>query len=232
MMIYRLVFAPWIVLAVSFGVRADPAPQPLPWTKLTEIYYTHSQARMYGYNVSCSEQPTPWNAIFMDTWPSNNYAGCGPHVQGWWYTVDLTALGVPKDAAAAFLSGMILVTPYGGGGTSDIHVSLRPYGDTSDPDCKKYLGQAVSNVGNQNVRSNWSTWIGLSEGKFQWCFRIPNSTDAAYGVNMSVQAWGRASPPQMLSLMGAAPKKRARRTEAPKQNENLGNAWRFTASGR
>lgn len=199
-----------VVLGMSPQSLAEPVPKPLPWMKIDELYFTPTQARMYGYNNTCNDPGQPWNAIFMET----GFAGaCGPNAQGVWHTVDLISLGVPADASVAFLSGAIVVSPYAAG-TADIHISLRPFGSSEDPTCNKYLGQAVSgwpNVLDTQIRSNFSTWIGLLAGKFQYCYRIPNPLNASFGLNMSIQAWGRTAPQQLGLVTSTSPAPQARR---------------------
>lgn len=167
--------------------RAEAPILPLPWVKVTEFYVTASPSRLYG----------PDNAVYVQTHLPTNY---GPQATGVWHTVDLGAFGVPPDALAAFLSGMLVIT----GGTTaeiaDIQVGFRRPGDTTP--CTKYLGQTVFQtnvIGEQVVyggqRSNMATWVPLVDGKFEFCYQISTPgawpSNSSYAINLSLQAWAR-----------------------------------------
>lgn len=216
-MIKRLAFFICLLPLLIAPGGAEPVSQhlPLPWTKLDEIYYTPSQARLYGYNT-CADA-LPYNAIYMDT----GFAGaCGPTQQLVWRTVDLTPFGVASDASAAYLAALIVVTPYASG-TADIWVGLRRFGSTEDPNCERRIWQGTtgfpSSMGTQ-VRSPAGSWVPLSEGKFQYCYRIPNAINASFAVIASVQAWGRATT-QPLGLVTSSitpTKAKPKKKPAPK----------------
>lgn len=123
---------------------------------------------------------------------ANSYTGAGP-AAGVWSVVDLTERGVPQDAVAAFLSGILIITYAGPDqGGADLQVFFRRLGDTATQDID---GQAVEAKTGNGIRSTMSTWVPLVDGKFEW--KWTRSTTAqwpngpSYGVNLNVQAWAR-----------------------------------------
>lgn len=154
-------------------------PYILPWEQVTEIYFTPSQVRMYGPGALQSLVGVP------------DPVGC--QSQNTWCEADLTLYGVPTDAKYAFMSGLLLITHGTNAQQADYQITFKKPGTTGD--CSKYLGQTVEPHTGGGQRSNMSTWVPLSEGKTEFCFRYnapaawPNWS--SYGVNLSVQAWAR-----------------------------------------
>lgn len=181
-------FAVCALLSAS-SANAESPVLPLPWIKATEFYVTPSPSRIYG----------PDNAVYIIT---HGPAGSdyGQQETNAWHTIDLAPFGVPADATAAFLSGLLIIT----GGTTaeiaDLRVVFRRPGDMTS--CAKYMGQAsfqTNSVNGQPIgggqRSTMATWVPLAEGKFELCYQLSTigtwPTNPAYGINLSVQAWTR-----------------------------------------
>lgn len=169
--------------------HAEAPILPFPWIKATEFYVTSSPSRIYG----------PDNAVYILTHGPDG-SNFGPQETGVWHTIDLGPFGVPSDASAAFLSGLLIIT---GGSTAeiaDLRVVFRRPGDTTS--CAKYMGQAsfqTNNVNGQAIvggqRSTMATWVPLADGKFELCYQLSTTgswpTNPSYGINLSVQAWAR-----------------------------------------
>jgi hypothetical protein len=178
---------------MPYAARAEAPVLPLPWQKVTEFYVTPSPSRMYG----------PANAVYVQTGlPAE--LNEGPQTRGVWHTVDLASFGVPSDAVAAFLSGLLIITGGEVAEVADLRVVFRRPGDTTP--CTKYLGQTSfqTNVvptpyGNMAIgggqRSNMATWVPLADGKFEFCYQVSTGgawpTNPSYGINLSLQAWAR-----------------------------------------
>lgn len=189
----RLLAAIALLCASASHAWAEAPSLPLPFVKITELYVTTSASRLYG----------PDNAVYVMTHgqPGTAY---GPQQTGVWHTVDLAPFGVAADAQAAYLTGLLIITGGTTGEIADLHVGFRRPGDTTP--CSKYLGQTssvthviylneawASLAGGQ--RTNMSTWVPLADGKFEFCYTLSTGgswpTNPAYGINLSLQAWGR-----------------------------------------
>lgn len=172
---------------------AEPPALPLSWVKLSEIYYTPSQVRMYGSGgntLNCGGAPC--NAVYVQTnLPSGQNEG--PQALATPVTVDLTPFGVATDAKVAWLSGVLIITHGTTAEDADIHVTFAANGSTID--CSRYIGQTVEGNLGGGQRSNISVMVPLNEGKFQFCYSLSTSgawpTNSSYGINLSLQAWGR-----------------------------------------
>lgn len=152
--------------------------------------------------VGIPPSPVTANAIF-----TNSYTGAGV-AAGNWAIADLKPLGVPADAKAVVLAGILIITPGTGAQepamTSDLTVRFRKPGDI--PANKyvswgNYIGQVCDrNAGNgfqigEGGRSTMAAIVPLENGCFEWGWdrstyaQWPDS--AAYGINLNVQAYFR-----------------------------------------
>lgn len=156
-------------------------------------------------------QPQNWNQGNIGSrtdWPGvanvlfiNTTAASPP--PGQWISVDVSALGVPSDAFAVNLGGLLLITVGQEIGTANLTIAFRAPGKTNVT-CGHYVGQAitVNPPSNNGARSPLSVWVPISNGRFEYCWQrgtvgtsFPTGTLAAwpltssYGVNLSVQAF-------------------------------------------
>jgi hypothetical protein len=161
---------------------AEPPNLPLPWLKLDSVYVTPGPARMYTNNaIHVLTRMQPGDAL-------------GPQDQGVWHTADLTPFGVSEDAKAAFLSGILIITHGLANEIAWMTVVFRRPGDQTD--CSKYIGQVAETSASGGQRSGLATLVPLKDGKVEYCYRIPPNMPSwpdasAYGINLSVQWWGR-----------------------------------------
>lgn len=168
----------------------SPVPQPMPWVKLSELYYCPLQVRMWGPDTL--SDPQPWTGLYVRVNVSDPYPDPAllPNTV---YTVDLTPLGVAEDAKVAFLSGILIITHGSASETGDVRVTMAAHGDPLD--VSKYIGQTVEAQVGGGQRSNMATWVPLNAGKFDFSFQA-NTTgvwpaNCGYGINLTLQAWGR-----------------------------------------
>ena len=190
---------------LSAPAFAEPPALPLPWVKLSEIYYTPSQVRMYGSGgstINCGGAPC--NAVYIQTHlPSGQNEGpqptnCldPPACLSWGsnpVTVDLVPFGVGEDAKMAWLAGIAIITHGTTVETAAAYITFAP--DGAAIDCTRYIGQVVEAMVGGGQRSPMTYLVPLNAGKFQFCYYVstpgawPNNS--SYGINLSLQAWGR-----------------------------------------
>lgn len=204
----RFIASIFALLFAASPALAEPPPLPMPWVKLSEIYYTPTQVRLYGAG---SQPPSfctisqPCNAVYVMTHLPTSIGNYGPPATNCvdpptcnqWasnpITVDLAPFGIAEDAKVAWLSGMLIITHGTTVETADIHVTFAAYGGPID--CTRYLGQTVEPHVGGGQRSNMSTLVPLSERKFQFCYFLNTPGEwpdnSSYGINLSIQAWGR-----------------------------------------
>ena len=134
----------------------------------------------------------PWNLglIFFNTYTG---AGMTQFPVDTWVTVDCVPFGVPADAVAVFLCGLMVITHGTTAETADLQVTFRAPGDTVASN--QYIGQTIeASVGN-GQRSNLATWVPLVDGKFQmyWHKSTPGTwpTNSSYTINLFPQQYLR-----------------------------------------
>lgn len=162
-----------VVLAAlaACGAQANPVPV---WVEGTSI----------GVPVGNAKHP---QALF-----ANSYSGAGP-AAGVWTRVFTDQYGVPPDAKAVFLSGILIITHGMAQETADLTVAFRACGN--DLPAAAYSGQTVEAHVGGGQRSGVATWVPLDRGCFEWVWnrstqgQWPNNS--AYGVNLSLQAYVR-----------------------------------------
>lgn len=143
------------------------------WIELSSIYVS-------------KQCPTQQKVIFV-----NSYTEVGP-VSGEWHTVDMSDC-LPEDAKAINLVGILIITHGLSIETANMQLYFRTYGDTGE---YLYTGQVCEASVYDGQRSPLSVWIPLSKDKkFQFLWTRSNSgqwpTWSAYGINLSLNAWGK-----------------------------------------
>lgn len=123
----------------------------------------------------------------------NSYASPTSFPAGEWHTVDVTAQGVPLDARAVYLSGLLVITHGAAPGICDMAVSMRAFGSTQQP---RMMGQVVEAHAGGGQRSTFGHWVPLSEGKLQFYWtrstwnQWSNAPDG--GCSYGMAAWPQA----------------------------------------
>lgn len=181
---------------------ADPPANPVQWTKLNEIYVDTGQARLYGAGgiVPIPDCITTFcNAIYVQTHISGSGVEFGQQNINTPTILDFTKppYNLPNDAKAAFLTGMVLITHGNKSESADIHLTVGAEGDPNFQ-CNAqnyYLAQTVETSIGSGQRSNAAFWTPLTNGKAKFCYWVSTSgkwpTNSAYGINFTLQAWGR-----------------------------------------
>lgn len=127
------------------------------------------------------------NALFVNT-----YTETSPS-DGKWTTIDVTALGVPANAKAVTLTGILIITHGMTPELCDLHIAIRAVGDDLHPG--NYIGQVEETSVTGGQRSTMSTLVPLREGKFEYYWtrstqgNWPNH--CSYGINLSLQGYIR-----------------------------------------
>lgn len=123
---------------------------------------------------------------------ANSYTQAGPPA-GVWTPVYVEQHGVPGDAIAVYLSGILIITHGTTAETADLTVAFRACGN--DLPAAAYSGQVVEAHVGGGQRSGVSTWVPLSGACFEWQWNRSTSgtwpTNSAYGINLSMQAYVR-----------------------------------------
>ena len=112
-----------------------------------------------------------------------------------WHEVDVTEYGVPADATAVFLSGLLIITHGTDPAICDMHLTLRAPSDPLEPTNGKYQFQVVEAHVGGGQRTNFDTYVPIEDGKFEF-YWSRNTWEqwpygCAYGFNVSLQAYVR-----------------------------------------
>jgi hypothetical protein len=182
----KRIFASIFALFCAASASAEPPPQPLPWTQVSEFHFTPSQTRLYTENpvyFGCN-LPAPWGQCGSDVWRSG----------------DLKPLGVPADAKFVFLSGILILTHGTNAESVDLWLTFRKPGDNA-ASCGKLIGQTTESAVGSGQRSGLAVWVPVDNGVINWCYRRyvngvmsdagswPDYTSV--GGNLSVLGWAR-----------------------------------------
>lgn len=131
---------------------------------------------------------------------ANTYTGVNipEHLTPWeWRAVDLTQHGVPKDAKAVFLQGILRVTH----GTHPNHwcqvtLHFRQPGDVKD---RTYIMQTGEQNAQNGVRTNAAAWVPVKDGKIEVKWENKGAWGGAWkypigcslGFNLTIGAYAR-----------------------------------------
>lgn len=133
------------------------------------------------------DNTTAVNAIFV-----NSHTGYGG-VDREWHEVNVVPLGVPADAKAVFLAGILIITHGTTEETADLTIALRAKGDALNPG--NYIGQTTEPHVGGGQRSNMAAWVPLRDGKFEYYWTRSTQgqwpANSSYGINLSLQAYVR-----------------------------------------
>src|SRR5262249_45607287 len=129
--------------------------------------------------------------------PRPDCSSRGPE-PGVWAVVDLTIApwNLPRDAKWADLRGRVIITH---GTTQELASSGIAFGAVGDTrvSCtpENYMGQGVEPRTDGGIRTNMSTWVPLTDGRFEVCWSksTPGTwpVNSSYAFNLSIQAWAR-----------------------------------------
>jgi hypothetical protein len=176
-----LAAAAWTLPVVAAAQDIDPK-----WSRMTEIYTRNDNTYLRGEFFS--------NNHYEFSRPTGCRAGN-------WCTMNVADYGISTDAKAVLMSGILIVTVGTTHETANLFITCRAFGDTENAANLPtyggawYNGQIVGHLPGANIRSPYAVWCPVKDGKWQMTYSITTPgtwpTNTAYGVNMSIQAWGR-----------------------------------------
>lgn len=117
-------------------------------------------------------------------------AGPPPDV---WTVCDLTTLGIPVDAVAVDVSGLLIITMGSTPGWSNLCMAFRKPGDARVSIRNHYVFQCIANAGD-GMRSPCSTVLTPVGGCIEWAWFTTGATlgwpvGAAVAANLSFTRW-------------------------------------------
>lgn len=143
------------------------------------------EGNVFGTRDDNSRTPT---VIF-----TNTYTGIGAADEGKWIRVPVSNFGIPSDAKAVFLSGILIITHGTTPQTCDLTISTRAFGDTMSEDF--YIGQVIEASSGNGQRSTMATWVPVKNGQFEYFWKRSTHgqwpSECAYGINLTLQAYIR-----------------------------------------
>lgn len=118
---------------------------------------------------------------------------------GQWHTIDLTPVGVPVEAVAVVLSGILIITDGSNSFDTGVGVGFRKPGTTRA--VGNYVMQACAIGPSGGARSNGQAVVPCTNGCIDWFWYRGNSngewpanplaaqwpTGASYGFNLTIQ---------------------------------------------
>lgn len=130
-------------------------------------------------------------ALFINTYTGHGMEEFPPDT---WGRLDVTQFGVPEDALAISLSGLLIITHGVNSQICDVHIAFRAPGNDLHPG--SYLGQTIEAVITSGQRSNMQTWVPVKDGAIELNWHgagLPATWPSycAYGINLSLQAYVR-----------------------------------------
>lgn len=111
-----------------------------------------------------------------------------------WHQIDVTTLGIPKDAKSVDVGGILIITHGSTVEICNLTVALRAAGDTLDP--LNYVFQTIEADVTGGQRDSAYATVPVSNGIFeiQW-LRTPTTgsypTTCAFGINLAAQRYTR-----------------------------------------
>ena len=147
------------------------------WVELEKIYVR---------NTPNDKEEKALRVIFV-----NSYTEVGPK-DNEWHVVNVSHL-VPEDAKAIFLVGILLITHGSCLEIANLQLYFRPHGSDENV---SYIVQIIEASLDGGQRVPFSIWLPLSEDKkfeFKWTRTNPGQWPhwSAYGINLSINAWGK-----------------------------------------
>lgn len=159
---------------------AQPAPQALPSFRVQELHIVTAQPRLYF--------PGP---VHIQV---GAQTAVGPQQNGAWVQFDLTPWGVPPDAKAVFLAGLLIITHGTRSETANLDIAFRAPGDVA-AQCGNKIGQSVEAHVGGGQRQTMSLWVPVVDGLVEMCMTRSTlgqwPTTSAYAATFTIQAWAK-----------------------------------------
>lgn len=166
----RVVIAAIMTACLSQAAVADG------YTECSRFFFSRSQDRL-------------WPAAPIRVFRGTTYDE-GPSSDTW-NRLDLKPHGVPADAKAVLITGMLIITHGTTPQVANITITFKPPTEPGDP--LKYIGQATEgNIGG-GQRTNLTAWVAVDNGEIDYAYSFVAPTGhpnyAAYGINMHVDGY-------------------------------------------
>lgn len=164
---------------------------------------TWTEYSVLGFNADNSKRPTiVFNTTSYPVGSCPGYDGTAysfypcNFAQDVWVEVSLAQFGVPASAGEIFVQGIMIVSPAVVAGTPDVWFQCRAPQSTLP--AGSYQAQAIGQVTYiqsdrvfVGARSSVGMWCPVRDGKVQFYWHASGPSDAAFGINLSLQAYAR-----------------------------------------
>jgi hypothetical protein len=174
------------VLALLLGtflasVNAQSIPQP-PVLQDNPSYVNWQPISEWHFNA---DNPIEPYLVFLNT-----YTGQGAVRPGVWYEVDVTQppYNLPTDVKEIFAAGRIIITQ-GAPGTANFELTIRTFGSALPGGDYQFQADSTGPLG--TARTDMATYIPITNGKFEFYWTGNIMAGVSYGLNLSLQGWGR-----------------------------------------
>lgn len=170
--------------AVSSGTGTPPNFGPYSWVEGSKIGVL-------------TDNPEAYPAIFVN---SVNPETTPP--AGEWISLQVAQFGIPADAKAVYIGGILIITHGRKTQLCDLTVTFAKPGSTSTTG--NYIFQAIEAQTEGGQRSTAGAWVPVVDGVTVWQWGRgdvktqypkgaigPYPTECSYGINLSVQAYIR-----------------------------------------
>ena len=183
----------WLPLLLSFcllsGCIASQRHEVAPGGMQAQTEAS-GQGWTEGLVMGVREDDAGVTVIFLNTYGQPD--GLAP---GIWHGIDVTALGVPRDAIAVFISGLLIISHGWTPETCSLTMAFRAPG--SQTLAGNYIFQTIEAAIFGGQRSNAAAMIPVKNGKFEMNWSQSSPTDkmwpevCSYGVNLRASAYVR-----------------------------------------
>lgn len=141
------------------------------------------------------------SVVFLNTYTGNGY---WTYPRGAWVSVDLKPFGVPAEATAALIHGLLIISMGEAPDSALVSVHFRRPGSSAA--CNNSIAYAdIMNVASGSVRAPFMDIVPLSNGVFEVCIRTQWGSPAnnvvlydweasfgaypSFGVNARLRGW-------------------------------------------
>ena len=144
-----------------------------------------------------TDNPESYSAIFVNSANSDTTPPAGE-----WIPLKLTQFGIPADAKAVFIGGILIITHGRKTQLCNLTVTFAKLGSTSATG--NYIFQAAEGQTEGGQRSTAGAWVPVVDGVTVWQWARgdvktqypkgaigPYPAECSYGINLSVQAYIR-----------------------------------------
>ena len=170
--------------AMGSGPGTPPSFGPYSWVEGSKIGVL-------------TDNPESYPAIFVNSTKAET-----PPPAGEWIPLKVTQFGIPADAKAVFIGGILIITHGKKTQLCDLTVTFAKPGTTTAP--SSYIFQAIEPQTEGGQRATVGAWVPVVDGVTVWQWGrgdvktqypkgaiAPYPAECSYGINLSVQAYIR-----------------------------------------